>query len=129
MKYLGVRQVLRIHERVIETSGGDPTILDLARIDAAVAQPRMTFGGASLYPTLAAKAAAPAFALVKGHPFLDGNKRTGQAAKRMFLRRNRHEIAASADEREAVFVGLAAGAIDRDQFVRRVADHIVRKPR
>jgi hypothetical protein len=43
MKSLAVRYILRIHERVIETSGGDPTILDLGKIDSAVAQPRMTF--------------------------------------------------------------------------------------
>jgi death-on-curing protein len=127
MKYLAVRHILRIHERVIETSGGDPTILDLGKIDSAVAQPRMTFEGGSLYPTLAEKAAALAFSLNKNHPFQDGNKRTSHAAMEMFLLRNGHEIDATVDEQEAVFLGVAAGHISRDVFTNWVKSHIVRR--
>jgi hypothetical protein len=53
VKDITIEQVLYIHEQVIAAFGGDPTIRDRARVEAAVAQPRMAFGGASLYPTLA----------------------------------------------------------------------------
>jgi death on curing protein len=129
MKYLTVRHILRIHERVIATSGGDPTVLDLGKVDSAVAQPRMTFDGAPLYRTLAEKAAALAFSLNKNHPFQDGNKRTSHAAMEMFLLRNGSEIEASVDEQEAVFVGVAAGTIGREEFTEWVQAHVVpRKP-
>src|SRR5690242_5998862 len=109
MKYLAVRHILRIHERIIESSGGTPVILDLGRIDSAVAQPRMTFEGRPLYRTLAEKAAAPAFSLNMNHPFPDGNKRISHAAMELLLLRNGHEIDATEDEQEAVFLGVAAG--------------------
>jgi prophage maintenance system killer protein len=35
----------------------------------------MTFGKEELYPTIVAKASAIGFALIKNHPFLDGNIR------------------------------------------------------
>jgi death-on-curing protein len=114
MKYLTVQHVLRIHERIIQASGGNPTVLDIGKIDSAVAQPRMTFGGHALYPTLADKAAALAYSLNMNHPFQDGNKRTSHAAMEMFLLRNGHEIDASVDAQEAIFLGVAAGQVGRD---------------
>ena len=125
MKYLTVRHVLRIHQRVIERSGGDPALLDLGRLDSAVAQPRMTFDGQPLYPTLAEKSAAMAFSLSKNHPFQDGNKRTSHAAMEMFLLRNGHEIDAPVDEQESVFLAVAASAMGREAFTEWVRSRVV----
>ena len=127
MKYLKVEQVLRTHTRVVEQSGGDPGVRDLGLLESAVAQPRAGFGGKDLYPELADKAAALAFSLVKNHPFADGNKRTGYAAMMMFLSRNGYTIEAPIDERETIFLRLAAGDLDRDGFLAWVRDRIVRK--
>jgi death-on-curing protein len=127
MKYLKVKQVLKIHTRAIEQFGGDPAVRDLGMLESAVAQPRASFGGRDLYPTLADKAAALAFSLVMNHPFADGNKRTGYGALRMFLSRNGYTIAAPRDERETVFLRLAAGELDRDEFVGWVRKWTVRK--
>jgi len=49
-------------------------------LESALAQPRQTFSGIDLYPTLVEKAAALGFSLIKNHPFVDGNKRVGHAA-------------------------------------------------
>ncbi|MDR3635659.1 MAG: type II toxin-antitoxin system death-on-curing family toxin [Isosphaeraceae bacterium] len=127
MKYLSLDLILRIHERVIAATGGDPAVLDIGRLDSAVAQPRMGFGGQSLYPTLAALA----FSLSMNHPFADGNKRTSDVAMRTFLSRNGHDIdpAVSVDEREAVFLGVVAGAVTREQFTGWVRAHVVRRGR
>jgi death-on-curing protein len=62
-------------------------------LESALAQPRATFGGTDLYPGLIEKAAALGFSLVMGHPFVDGNKRTGHAAMETFLILNGHELA------------------------------------
>ncbi len=42
---------------------------------------RMTFGGEDLYPTPIGKASALGFSIIMNHPFVDGNKRTGHAAR------------------------------------------------
>lgn len=127
MKSLSLDQVLWIHRRVIATSGGDPTVLDRGKLESAIAQPRMTFGGSSLYPTLAEKAAALGFSMIKNHPFLDGNKRTGIMAVLAFLGRNGYRLRAPVDEIEAVVLGVADGGVGRAEFSRWIRDHMVRK--
>lgn len=129
MKYLTVDLVLRIHERLVATSSGDPAVLDMNRLDSAVAQPRMGFGGRAFYPILADKAAALAFSLNMNHPFADGNKQTSHPAMEMFLKRNGHTIRATVDEQEAIFLGVAAGNVSREQFTEWVEAHVVRRKR
>ena len=92
------RRCSAIHERSLAEYGGDPGVRDQGLLESAVAQPRARFGGNDLYPSIAEKAAALAFSLVKNHPFFDGNKRTGYGAMMMFLSRNGHTINAPLDE-------------------------------
>jgi death-on-curing protein len=96
---------------------------DLGALESAVAQPRMTFGGQELYPTLVDKAAALAYSLVLSHPFVDGNKRIGHAAMEVFLLLNGFEIVAAISDQEALFLGLAGGSIDRGQFIEWMNSH------
>jgi len=56
MRYLSLSEVLKIHRRVIESSGGTSGIRDLGAIESALAQPRATFGGRDLYPGTTEKA-------------------------------------------------------------------------
>jgi death-on-curing protein len=86
--YLSTQQVLFIHMRVVEETGGDPRLCDLGLLKAAVARPRAAFAAADLYPDALSKAAALLESLVRNHPFVDGNKRTGIAAATLFLLRN-----------------------------------------
>lgn len=79
-RYLALTEVLDLHRRVMEQSGGATGLRDLGMLESAVAQPRQTFAGVDLYPSLAAKAAALGFSLIQNHPFVDGNKRIGHAA-------------------------------------------------
>ena len=127
MKDITIEQILYIHERVIAAFGCDPTIRDRARIESAVAQPRMAFGGVSLYPTLAKKAAALGFTLIKGHPFLDGNKRTGIMAVLAFLSRNGYRLRPDVDDAEQIVLGVASSEIDRDQFADWIRRNMTRK--
>ena len=61
MRYLTVGEVLEIYSRVMEQSGGSVGILDLGALESAVAQPRMTFNGEELNPTIVEKASALGF--------------------------------------------------------------------
>lgn len=124
MIYLTVEEVIRLQELVIQRSGGLSGIKDRGLIESAVAQPRMTFGGADLYPTLADKAAALGFSLACNHGFEDGNKRIGHAAMEAFLVLNGYEVDAPVDEQERVFLTLAAGAMTREDFTTWVGSHV-----
>ncbi|WP_342003147.1 type II toxin-antitoxin system death-on-curing family toxin [Chlorogloeopsis sp. ULAP02] len=110
-------EVLELHRRVIEQSGGAFGIRDVGLLESAIAQPRMTFGGEELYPSLLEKAAALGFSIIMNHPFVDGNKRTGHAATETFLVLNGIEINASVDEQERVVLAIASGELGREAFV------------
>ena len=93
-------------------------IRDLGSLESALAQPRMTFAGEDLYPTIVDKASALGFSIVMNHPFIDGNKRTGHATMETFLILNGLEINAYVDEQERVILALASGQLERDAFTK-----------
>ena len=123
MRYLSLGEVVELHGRVLQVGGGASGIRDLGALDSALAQPRATFGGVDLYPTLVEKAAALCFSLVQNHPFVDGNKRVGHAAMETFLILNGAEIAAAVDDQERLLLDLAAGRIDRSQLTDWLRQH------
>jgi death on curing protein len=124
VRYLTVGEVLEIYRRVMQQSGGLVGIRDLGGLESAVAQPRMTFGGLELYPTLTEKAAALGFSLIQNHPFLDGNKRTGHASMEIFLVLNGHQIRASVDEQVEIILQVAEGVMSREKFAEWLGSHI-----
>lgn len=124
MRYISLSEVLELHRRIVEESGGSTGLRDLGGLESAIAQPRMTFGGQDLYLTLIEKAAALCFSLVQNHPFIDGNKRVGHAAMEVMLILNGYEIYASEGDQEQVILGLASGDVSRDEFVEWLTDHI-----
>jgi death on curing protein len=122
--YLKLAEVLDLHFRIIETSGGSHGVLNLGGLDSALAQPQMSFGGQELYPSLPEKAAVLGFCLIQNHPFVDGNKRIGHAAMETFLVLNGFEISCPIDEQEQVILAVAASTMKKEQFTEWVQNHI-----
>ncbi|MBX3054956.1 MAG: type II toxin-antitoxin system death-on-curing family toxin [Anaerolineae bacterium] len=128
MRYLTVNEVLLIYSRVIADSGGTAGLRDIGGLESAVAQPRMTFGGQELYPTVIDKASAMGFSLIQNHSFVDGNKRTGHAAMETFLVLNGYQIIASTDEQVDVILQVAAGEMGREAFTDWLREHVEQRP-
>ena len=126
MRQLTLSEVLELHRRIIRYSGGSLGIRDLNAIESAIAQPRMTFDGEDLYPTIVAKAAALGFSLIQNHPFIDGNKRIGHAAMETFLILNGFEINAPVDEQEQIILSVASGTLERAQFLEWLQINVVK---
>jgi death-on-curing protein len=117
IRYLTLIEVLELHRKILEQSGGALGIRDMGLLESAIAQPRMTFDGEDLYPSLLEKAAALGFSIILNHPFIDGNKRTGHAATETFLVLNGVEINASVAEQERMVLAIASGELRREAFV------------
>ncbi|WP_204140154.1 type II toxin-antitoxin system death-on-curing family toxin [Halomicronema sp. CCY15110] len=117
IRYLTLIEVLELHRKILEQSGGALGIRDMGLLESAIAQPRMTFDAEDLYPSLLEKAAALGFSIILNHPFIDGNKRTGHAATETFLVLNGMEINASVDEQERMVLAIASGELSREAFV------------
>ena len=67
MRYLTLGEVVELQRRVLQAGGGAPGIRDLGALDSAVAQPKATFGGVDLYPTVVEKATALCLSLRTTH--------------------------------------------------------------
>jgi death-on-curing protein len=74
-----------MHDRAIADQGGMPGIRSQHGLEAALFRPQATFAGEETHPTLEAKGAALIEGIVCGHPFVDGNKRTGILVLETFL--------------------------------------------
>jgi death-on-curing protein len=97
MKYLTAEQVLFIHARLIEETGGSHGVRDLDMLLSALGRAQASFNEQDLYPDVFSKAAALMDSLIRNHPFVDGNKRTGVTAAGLFLYRNSYRLAADSD--------------------------------
>ena len=100
-----VDMIISVHERLIETSGGEQGVRDVTLIDSAISSIYQTYDSKDLYPTVIEKAARLCFALNKNHPFVDGNKRISMHMLGLFLRF--HEIVYTPSNDEVVRVGLS----------------------
>ncbi len=64
MRYLTLPEILEIHDKIIEVSGGARGIRDTRALESAINQPRITFDRTDLYPDVISKAAAICFFIV-----------------------------------------------------------------
>jgi len=57
MRYVTLGEVVELHRRLLQATGGAPGIRGFGALESAVAQPKATFGGVDSYPTLVEKVA------------------------------------------------------------------------
>ena len=102
------------HEEMLERFGGLEGVRDEGLLESALNRPRHLFAYGT--PSLAEMAAAYAAGIVKNHPFVDGNKRSGFMAAALFLEINGLSFQASEIEVVERTLALAAGAIDEAEY-------------
>jgi death-on-curing protein len=96
-----------MHEKLIERFGGLQGIRDEGLLDSALNKPLHVFNYGK--PTVFELAASYALGIVKNHPFLDGNKRTGFVAAALFIEANGFSFQATEEEAVLETLALAAG--------------------
>lgn len=111
-RWIRLQEAITIQEMQIAETGGRAGIRDKALLESALARPIHHY----LY-ALRERDAIPklgaiyASALVRNHPFVDGNKRIGLVLAAVFLEKNGFRLEASQVEAYEMFLGLAAGNI------------------
>lgn len=99
-KFPTLDEVVGIHFRVTQKTGGSQGIRDWDLLASALGRPQATFGGEDLYPNIFLKGAALIQSLSSNHPFVDGNKRTALTTLEYFLHLN--GLTMDATQREKV---------------------------
>jgi death-on-curing protein len=107
-EYLDLEDLLAAADAAV---GGRAEVRDVGLLQAAIARPQATAFGEEAYRTLDAKAAALVQSLVAGHPLVDGNKRLGWVALRLFYRMNDADVHPSADAAYELIVSIADGTL------------------
>lgn len=120
-----VEVVVSIHGILIKRYGGSPGIRDIGALESAANRPYQTFDGEELYRTAVEKAAALIESLVKNHPFMDGNKRTGYAVKRILLRKDRKDIQATEEEKYEFVIRIAEGKSEFDEIKQWIEEKLI----
>jgi len=105
--WLDREDCLAMHEKLIERFGGLQGIRDEGLLDSALNKPLHVFNYGK--PTVFELAASYALGIVKNHPFLDGNKRTGFVAAALFIEANGFSFHATEEEAVLETLALAAG--------------------
>ena len=107
----------------MERSGGGAGVRDTGVLESAVYRPQASFGGQDLYLDLFSKVAALGHSIIKNHPFVDGNKRTGFEAMRLMLRLNGYDIQASVDVKFNFVVAVAEGKLKEQAIADWLRKH------
>lgn len=123
MKTLSKRQILMLHQQLVEQTGGSDGIRDEGLLDSALSAPFQGFDNTDLYPSLQQKAARLCFGLVKNHPFVDGNKRIGAHAMLVFLVLNGVELSYTQEELSDIILQIAAGEKDYADLLEWLVCH------
>ena len=105
-EYLDLDDLLSAADAAV---GSRADVRDVGLLQAAVARPQATAFGEEAYSTLDEKAAALLQSIVAGHPLVDGNKRLGWVAVRLFYRLNDADVRPTPDEAFDLVVSVASG--------------------
>lgn len=109
------RAVIAMHGLSLTQHGGAPGIRDINLLLSALARPRQHFAYGGTFDIIELAAILTA-AIVKNHPFVDGNKRTGFTAGVSFLQANGYRFITSDEAVVRAVLDLASSAIDEAAY-------------
>lgn len=103
---------------------GHGPLRDRGLLESALAAPLQSFDGQMFYPTVVEQAAVLLEHIVRNHPFMDGNKRTGWRACHLYLKTRRMVLEAEPGEAVTFIEDVATGALEHHQVTAWLAHHI-----
>ena len=113
--WIAERDVLAIHDRLLAAHGGRPGLRDEGLLQSALARPLQYHAYASR-PGVIEMAMLYTAGIVRNHPFVDGNKRTGFVTGVLFFELNGFSFMASEEDATQAVFGLAGGSLDEAAY-------------
>ena len=124
MIWVAADDVITIHSRIIQATGGIDGLRDRPGLEAAIAAPLQSFGGEDLFPTDVEKIARLGYGLASNHAFLDGNKRIGAMMVQLLLRWNGYHFRLEQGELADMFIAVADGTKGEEDLLQWIRAHI-----
>ena len=118
--WIAKEECLVFHGELLARFGGLEGIRDEGLLESALNRPQQLFcyGNPSIFDL----AASYAEGIVKNHPFLDGNKRSGFMAAALFLESNGYVFIAPEEHVVLQTLALAASTISAEEFSHWLKD-------
>ena len=118
------RDVLAIHDRLLALHGGATGLRDRGLLQSTLARPRQHHAYAADGIAMAALYTA---GIVRNHPFVDGNKRTGFVIGAVFLELHGFDFKASEEDAAQAVMALAAGALEEAAYTAWLRENAKRR--
>lgn len=116
--------VVLIHSKIIQKSGGLDGLRDRAGLEAIISAPLQSFSGQDLSPSTIEKIARLGFGLASNHAFVDGNKRIGAMLVQLLLLWNGYQLKLQKGEVADIFIALADGTAKGDDLPHWIEQHL-----
>ena len=120
--WIDERDALALHDSLLALHGGAAGLRDDGLLKSALARPRQQFAYAES-PDIVDMAAAYTWGIVRNHPFIDGNKRTGFVVGILFLELNGYRFSASEEDAAQAVLKLASGNLDEAGYIAFLRAH------
>lgn len=124
---IDLQDVLHIHKVLVEQFGGIQGVRDAEILISALERPFSGFGEEEFYSSPSEKASAIVESIVRNHPFLDGNKRTGYTVMRLLLMHYGKDIQATQDEKVNFTLSVASGQLNYEQILAWIEAHLIER--
>lgn len=125
MIWTTAEDVIMIHSRVIQETGGSDGVRDQGVLESAIAAPLQSFDGVDLFPTTIDKVARLGYGLAANHAFIDGNKRIGAMMTQLLLKWNGYKLSLKRGELADMFIAIADGQAKETDLLTWIEKHIV----
>jgi death-on-curing protein len=124
--WIDERDALALHNLLLALEGGPAGVRDARLLQSALARPRQlrAYGDK---PDIVTMAAAYIVGIVRNHPFVDGNKRTGFVVGVLFLEMNGYRFTATEEDAAQAVMSLADGTINEDALVAWMRANVKRR--
>jgi death-on-curing protein len=114
--WIDERDALALHDRLLALDGGAAGVRDMGLLQSALSRPQQLHAYGD-NPDIIDMAAAYIAGIVRNHPFIDGNKRTGFLLGVLFLELNVARFTATEESAAQAILSLAAGTLDESALV------------
>jgi death-on-curing protein len=124
--WIDERDALALHGRLLALHGGAPGLRDDGLLKSALARPRQHLAYAESAGIIGMATAYTA-GIVRNHPFVDGNKRTGFVVGILFLELNGYRFTASEEDAAEAVLKLASGKLDETGYSSFLRGNLARR--
>ena len=122
-----LRDVLNIHNILIDKFGGSKGVRDQGSLESAINRPFASFDNQDLYPTPSDKAAAILESILINHPFVDCNKRIAYVLMRLILLDNGLDLVANQEDKYKMVISASTGDIRFDDIKKWIVTRLKKK--